>query len=105
MLESALQAGFISSGMNVTLLGPLPTPAVAYLAKSNNQAGVVISASHNSFEDNGLKFFNKDGYKISSLIERKIEQKYSQPIRVVEAINLGKAERLNDAKGRIYRIL
>ena len=100
MLESALQAGFISSGMNVILLGPLPTPAVAYLAKSNNKAGVVISASHNSFEDNGLKFFNKDGYKISSSIEKKIEQKYSQPIKVVEAINLGKAERLSDAKGR-----
>ena len=100
MLESAMQAGFISSGMNVTLLGPLPTPAVAYLAKSNNQAGLVISASHNSFEDNGIKLFNKDGFKLSSELERKIETKYLEPISVVKAIDLGKADRLVDAKGR-----
>ena len=69
MLESALEAGFISSGMDVILLGPLPTPGVSFLANSNNQAGVVISASHNLFEDNGIKFFNKDGQKFSSELD------------------------------------
>ena len=73
MLESAMQAGFISSGMDVTLLGPLPTPAVAYLAKSNKQAGLVITASHNSFEDNGIKLFNGCGYKLDQKLESKIE--------------------------------
>ena len=100
MLESAMQAGFISSGMDVTLLGPLPTPAVAYLAKSNKQAGLVITASHNSFEDNGIKLFNKDGCKLSSKLERMIERKYLEPIAVVKALDLGKADRLIDAKGR-----
>ena len=98
MLESALQAGFISSGMDVTLLGPLPTPAVAYLAKSNNQVGVVISASHNLFEDNGIKFFTRDGHKFSSDLEKRIELKITQPISTVKSINLGKANRLNDAQ-------
>ena len=98
MLESALQAGFISSGMDVTLLGPLPTPAVAYLAKKNNQAGVVISASHNLFEDNGIKFFTKDGHKFSSDLEKRIELKITQPISTTKSINLGKADRLNDAQ-------
>ena len=98
MLESALQAGFISSGMDVTLLGPLPTPAVAYLAKKNNQAGVVISASHNLFEDNGIKFFTKDGHKFSSDLEKRIELKITQPILTTKSINLGKANRLNDAQ-------
>ena len=100
MLESSLQAGFISSGMDVILLGPLPTPGVSFLANSNNQAGVVISASHNLFEDNGIKFFNKDGQKFSSELERRIETKLSQEIESVKSINLGKATRLNDAQGR-----
>jgi phosphoglucosamine mutase len=100
MLESALQAGFISAGINVTLLGPLPTPAVAYLAKSHNKAGVVISASHNSFEDNGIKFFSNDGYKLSGDLERKIESLLTEQIQVVEAERLGKTDRLNDAQGR-----
>ncbi|MDG2061154.1 MAG: phosphoglucosamine mutase [SAR86 cluster bacterium] len=100
MLESALQAGLISAGMNVTLLGPLPTPAVAHLAKSQNKMGVVISASHNSFEDNGIKFFSNDGYKISSKLEKKIEILLTQEIQVVEASTLGKTDRLNDAQGR-----
>ena len=98
MLESALQAGFISCGMDVTLLGPLPTPAVAYLAKKNNHAGVVISASHNLFEDNGIKFFTKDGYKFSSDLERRIELKITQPILITKSLNLGKANRLTDAQ-------
>ena len=98
MLESALQAGFISCGMDVTLLGPLPTPAVAHLAKKNNVAGVVISASHNLFEDNGIKFFTKDGHKFSSDLEQRIELKITQPILTTKSINLGKADRLTDAQ-------
>ena len=100
MFESALQAGFISSGMDVTLLGPLPTPGVSYLANSNNQVGLVISASHNLFEDNGIKFFNKDGQKFSSELEKRIESKLTQEMIGVESINLGKASRMSDAQGR-----
>ena len=100
MLESALQAGFIASGIDVILLGPLPTPGVSFLANSNKQAGVVISASHNLFEDNGIKFFNKDGQKFSSELERRIETKLSQEIKSVKSINLGKATRMTDAQGR-----
>ena len=100
MFESALQAGFISAGMDVTLLGPLPTPGVSYLANSNNQVGLVISASHNLFEDNGIKFFNKDGQKFSAELERRIETKLTQDMVAVESINLGKASRMNDAQGR-----
>tara|TARA_Y100000766_G_C18901714_1_gene603725 strand:- start:1074 stop:2438 length:1365 start_codon:yes stop_codon:yes gene_type:complete len=100
MFESALQAGFISAGMDVTLLGPLPTPGVSYLANSNNQVGLVISASHNLFEDNGIKFFNKDGQKFSSELEKRIESKLTQEMIGVESINLGKASRMSDAQGR-----
>ena len=100
MFESALQAGFISAGMDVTLLGPLPTPGVSYLANSNNQVGLVISASHNLFEDNGIKFFNKDGQKFSSELEKRIETKLTQEMNGVESINLGKASRMSDAQGR-----
>tara|TARA_Y100000746_G_scaffold7066_1_gene6489 strand:+ start:176 stop:1543 length:1368 start_codon:yes stop_codon:yes gene_type:complete len=100
MLESALQAGLISSGIDVILLGPLPTPGVSFLANSNKQVGVVITASHNLFEDNGIKFFNKDGQKFSSELERRIETKLSQEIESVKSINLGKARRMNDAQGR-----
>ena len=100
MFESALQAGFISSGMDVTLIGPLPTPGVSFLANSNNQVGLVISASHNLFEDNGIKFFNKDGQKFSLELERRIEAKLTQEMTAVESINLGKASRMNDAQGR-----
>ena len=100
MLESALQAGFIASGIDVVLLGPLPTPGVSFLANSNKQAGVVISASHNLFEDNGIKFFNKDGQKFSSELEKRIETKLSQEIESVKSIKLGKATRMSDAQGR-----
>ena len=100
MFESALQAGFISAGMDVTLLGPLPTPGVSYLANSNNQVGLVISASHNLFDDNGIKFFNKDGQKFSAELEKRIETKLTQEMVAVESINLGKASRMNDAQGR-----
>ena len=100
MFESALQAGFISAGMDVILLGPLPTPGVSFLANSNNQVGLVISASHNLFEDNGIKFFNKDGQKFSAELEKRIETKLTEEMEAVESINLGKASRMSDAQGR-----
>ena len=100
MLESALQAGFISSGMDVTLLGPLPTPGVSFLANSNKQVGVVISASHNLFEDNGIKFFNLNGQKFSAELEKRIENKLTEQVKTVKSLNLGKASRMEDAQGR-----
>ena len=101
MLETALQSGIISAGVDVRLVGPMPTPAVSYLASSfKNQAGVVISASHNSYEDNGIKFFGDDGKKISNDLEEKIEKKLTEELDVSEAKNLGKAARLTDASGR-----
>jgi len=101
MLEAALQAGIISSGLNVRLVGPLPTPAISYLVSTfKGQAGIVISASHNSYEDNGIKFFDDKGQKISDELELLIEQKISEPIKVVEPEKLGKAARLTDASGR-----
>tara|TARA_B100001121_G_scaffold33407_1_gene28089 strand:- start:598 stop:1956 length:1359 start_codon:yes stop_codon:yes gene_type:complete len=101
MLEAALQAGIISSGLNVRLVGPMPTPAISYLVSTfKSQAGIVISASHNSYEDNGIKFFDDKGQKISDELELLIEQKISEPIKVVEPENLGKAARLSDASGR-----
>ena len=101
MLEAALQAGIISSGLNVRLVGPLPTPAISYLVSTfKSQAGIVISASHNSYEDNGIKFFDDKGQKITDEIELLIEQKISEEITVVEPERLGKAARLNDASGR-----
>ena len=101
MLEAALQAGIISSGLNVRLVGPLPTPAISYLVSTfKSQGGIVISASHNSYEDNGIKFFDDKGQKISDELELLIEQKISEPIKVVEPENLGKAARLTDASGR-----
>ena len=101
MLETALQSGIIAAGMDVRLVGPMPTPAVSYLASSfKNQAGVVISASHNSYEDNGIKFFGDDGKKISNELEERIEKKLSEEIVVVSAKKLGKAARISDASGR-----
>ena len=106
MLEAALQAGIISSGLNVRLVGPLPTPAISYLVSTfKSQAGIVISASHNSYEDNGIKFFDDKGQKISDELELLIEQKISEPIKVVEPENLGKAARLSDASGRYIEYL
>lgn len=101
MLETALQAGIIASGVNVRLVGPMPTPAISYLANSfKKEAGVVISASHNSYEDNGIKFFNDNGKKISDSLEERIEKKLAEEITVVEAKDLGKAARISDANGR-----
>ena len=101
MVENALTAGFISMGWEVNLLGPLPTPAVSFLTKSlRADLGIMISASHNPYEDNGIKFFDDKGQKISDEIELLIEQKISEEITVVEPERLGKAARLNDASGR-----
>ena len=101
MLEAALQAGFIASGVNVRLLGPLPTPGVAYLTKTlRNKFGVVISASHNDFLDNGIKIFNEDGEKISRDIERRIEKYLSSNLLTVETSEIGKAFRFDESGPR-----
>jgi phosphoglucosamine mutase len=101
MFESALEAGIISAGVNVKLLGPMPTPGVAYLARTlGAQAGIVISASHNAFEDNGIKFFSGEGAKLSDDIEFAIEMQLDKPMSTVPPAQLGKAFRVGDAGGR-----
>lgn len=101
MLEAALEAGFSSVGVDVVLCGPLPTPAVAYLTRAQRlSAGVVISASHNPYQDNGVKFFSGDGRKLDDGIEQRIEELLDQPAGCVESAELGKARRLDDATGR-----
>ena len=101
LLETAIQSGFISAGVNVKLVGPLPTPAISFLANSfKNAAGVVISASHNSYLDNGIKFFDNRGKKLSEELENKIEKMIDEKFQVVEADCLGKANRISDAGGR-----
>ncbi len=100
MIESALESGFISAGINVSLVGPMPTPGVAYLAKLSNQAGLVISASHNRFSDNGIKFFSKQGFKLDYEFEKKIEDTLLDKNTVVDSLDLGKATRLEDAQSR-----
>jgi len=100
MIESALESGFISAGINVSLVGPMPTPGVAHLAKSSNQAGLVISASHNRFSDNGIKFFSDQGIKLDYEFEKKIEDALLDKSTVVDSLNLGKASRLEDAQSR-----
>jgi len=101
MLESALEAGFISAGIDVKLAGPIPTPAVSFLtATYAGQFGVVISASHNPYYDNGIKFFNRYGRKISQELEQEIEERLQNPYEPVKAKNLGKAFRIDSAAGR-----
>jgi len=101
LLESALQAGLIAAGVDVYLAGPIPTPAVAYLTRALRlQAGVVISASHNPFEDNGIKFFSATGSKLPDEIEHAIEAGMDAPIVTMSSAKLGKAKRLDDAAGR-----
>ena len=101
MLESALQAGFIAAGVNVSLCGPLPTPGVAYLTRSLRQKfGVVISASHNDFLDNGIKIFNSDGEKLSRELELKIEKILNGDLQPVKTEELGKASRFDEAGAR-----
>jgi phosphoglucosamine mutase len=101
MLEAALEAGFTAAGVNVLMTGPMPTPAVAYLTRALRlQAGVVISASHNPFEDNGIKFFSANGQKLPDSVEKAIEARLDHPIMTVEARQLGRARRIEDAAAR-----
>jgi len=101
LLESAMEAGLSSAGMDVVMLGPLPTPAIAYLTQTARaNAGVVISASHNHYSDNGIKFFSPNGTKISDEVQAEIEQLMSEDMTVVESKELGKAHRMDDAVGR-----
>jgi phosphoglucosamine mutase len=101
MLESALESGLSAAGVDTYLVGPMPTPAVAFLAKALRlSAGVMISASHNPFEDNGIKFFSGDGMKLPDEVESEIESLLDAPMQLPTSAHLGKAERLNDAEGR-----
>ena len=101
MLESALEAGFIAAGVDVYLTGPMPTPAIAYLTKAlRSQAGIVISASHNPFPDNGIKIFSEAGEKLPDAFETEVELALNQPIKTVLPHDLGKAKRVDDAEGR-----
>lgn len=101
MFESALEAGLSAAGVNTRLLGPMPTPAIAYLTRSlGAEAGVVISASHNPYYDNGIKFFSADGRKLPDAVEAQIEHELDQPFATVESGELGNAKRIVDAAGR-----
>jgi len=101
MFESALEAGLSAAGVDTRLLGPMPTPGIAYLTRTlRAKAGIVISASHNPYYDNGIKFFSVDGTKLPDELEHKIEHYIDSPMVTVESSNLGKAMRLDDAAGR-----
>ncbi|NOQ34295.1 MAG: phosphoglucosamine mutase [Methylococcaceae bacterium] len=101
MFESALEAGLSAAGVDTHLLGPMPTPAIAYLTRTlRARAGIVISASHNPYYDNGIKFFSVHGTKLPDELEHKIEQYIDAPITTVESAHLGKAKRIEDAAGR-----
>lgn len=101
LFESALEAGLCSAGININLLGPMPTAAVAYLTRAfRADIGIVISASHNAFMDNGFKFFNTQGLKISDEWEKEIEQQLALPLTMVGPYDIGKASRIDDAAGR-----
>jgi phosphoglucosamine mutase len=101
MFESALEAGLSAAGVDVRLLGPMPTPAIAYLTRTLHAcAGIVISASHNAFADNGIKFFSSEGTKLPEEVEHAIEAELEKPMVTVESHKLGKAERVSDAAGR-----
>ncbi len=101
MLESVLESGLASAGANVSLLGPMPTPAVAYLTRTlRADAGIVISASHNPYFDNGIKFFDRDGNKLPDAVELEIEAQLGADMACVDSDRLGKASRIEDAAGR-----
>jgi len=101
MLEAALEAGFAAAGVDVVLCGPMPTPAVAYLTRALRlAAGIVISASHNPYPDNGIKFFSADGNKLPDSVEHEIEAAVAQPLACRASAELGKARRVEDAPGR-----
>jgi phosphoglucosamine mutase len=101
LLESALEAGLSAAGVDIRLLGPMPTPAIAYLTRTARaRAGIVISASHNAYQDNGIKFFSSEGTKLPDAVERAIEEMMEQPLRTVAPGDLGKVKRYEDAGGR-----
>lgn len=101
MFESALESGIVAAGADVRLVGPMPTPAIAYLTRTfRASAGIVISASHNPYTDNGIKFFSAEGGKISDEVEERIEYFLEQPMVVVESSLIGRAKRIDDAAGR-----
>ena len=101
MLESALESGLSAAGVDTLLVGPMPTPGVAFLTRALRlSAGVMISASHNPFEDNGIKFFSGDGMKLPDAVESEIESLLDAPLAVAPSAQLGKAERVHDAEGR-----
>lgn len=101
MLEAALEAGLSAAGVDVLLTGPMPTPAIAYLTRAlRAQAGIVISASHNPYDDNGIKFFSAQGTKLPDEVELAIEAELDKPMQVMESAKLGKARRIDDAAGR-----
>ena len=101
MLEAALESGFAAAGVDVMLVGPMPTPAIAYLARVlRASAGVVISASHNPYHDNGIKFFSGKGLKLPDAVEHEIEAQLEVPMGCAESSSLGKARRIDDAEGR-----
>ena len=101
MFESALEAGLSAAGVDIHLTGPMPTPAIAYLTRTLHAcAGIVISASHNPYADNGIKFFSSEGAKLDDAVEAAIEAELAKPLVTVESNRLGKAERLKDAEGR-----
>jgi phosphoglucosamine mutase len=101
MLESSLEAGLCAAGVDVLLVGPMPTPAVAYLTRALRlSAGIVISASHNPFDDNGIKFFSGDGAKLADQVETAIENELARPLRCSTSAQLGKVRRIDDAAGR-----
>ena len=101
MFESALEAGISAAGIDVRLLGPLPTPGIAYLTRTlSAQAGIVISASHNAYTDNGIKFFGPDGRKLNDAIEQEIERLLDEEMSVVATDQIGKVRRIDDARGR-----
>lgn len=101
MFESALESGLSAAGVDIRLLGPMPTPGIAFLTKNTRaQAGIVISASHNPYYDNGFKFFSSEGYKLESEIESEIEVELDKPLQIIESGKLGKARRITDAPRR-----
>ena len=101
MFESSLEAGLAAAGADVSLLGPMPTPAIAYLTRTfKARAGIVISASHNPFYDNGIKFFSGNGEKLDDAVELEIESELDRPMLVVESDQIGKVSRIKDAAGR-----
>ena len=101
LLESALESGLSAAGVDIRLLGPMPTPGIAYLARTARaRAGIVISASHNPYDDNGIKFFSSDGTKLPDDVEDEIERMMGQPLTTVDSARLGKAKHYEDAAGR-----